>query len=412
MFYAIVFTIFAANLLWCFLSARRARTRRPAWVGWAALGFGIMQIAVTLIMTLSRGSFADVADATPRWLFATVLVWNLLLLPVWLLWQAGAGISAIAKRITKVPPRAPSPSSDALSRREFFGAAAVMTPPLLSLGAAAVGELQLDDFRVRRLTVSIPNLPPALDGLTIAHVTDVHVGRFTRGKVLERIVEETNRLDADFVALTGDLINDSLRALPPALEMVRGFRARHGVISCEGNHDLIESKTAFYRDSEKGGLPLLRNETATMTVRGQRVQFLGLPWNRDGLAQERSVAELLAKREADAWQVMLAHHPHAWEHADGVPLTLAGHTHGGQLMVSEQSGFGPMFYRYWSGIYTRRQGDSLVVSNGTGNWFPVRIHAPAEILHLTLRPAMAASASSSEKSAGSSSRVSGGGARI
>ncbi|MEQ1854674.1 MAG: hypothetical protein ABMA01_24160, partial [Chthoniobacteraceae bacterium] len=81
------------------------------------------------------------------------------------------------------------------------------------------------------------------------------------------------------------------------------------------------------------------------------------------------------------------HHPHAWDFTGEIPLTLSGHTHGGQLMLGPRIGAGPILYRYWSGLYTRPTG-ALVVSNGVGNWFPVRIQAPAEILHLTLRRAI------------------------
>ena len=69
-----------------------------------------------------------------------------------------------------------------------------------------------------------------------------------------------------------------------------------------------------------------------------------------------------------------------------VPLTLSGHTHGGQLMLNEQLGFGPAMFRYWSGLYQRGQ-SKLIVSNGVGNWYPLRVNAPAEIIHLTLRRA-------------------------
>ncbi len=94
--------------------------------------------------------------------------------------------------------------------------------------------------------------------------------------------------------------------------------------------------------------------------------------------------ELLAQRQTDAFPILLAHHPHAFDYAKDVPLTLAGHTHGGQLMVTKNFGFGPALYRYWSGLY-RKKDRALVVSNGTGNWFPLRTRAPAEIIHLTLR---------------------------
>lgn len=99
-----------------------------------------------------------------------------------------------------------------------------------------------------------------------------------------------------------------------------------------------------------------------------------------------SAAALLARRDPGAWPLLLAHHPHAWDFAGDIPLTLSGHTHGGQLMLTGRVGGGPLFYRYWSGLYTRPSG-ALVVSNGVGNWFPVRVQAPAEILHLTLRRA-------------------------
>jgi predicted MPP superfamily phosphohydrolase len=221
--------------------------------------------------------------------------------------------------------------------------------------------------------------------MTIAHLSDFHVGRFTRGRVLERVVEETNRLDADVIALTGDFINHSLRDLPVALEIVRSLRARHVVAACEGNHDLIENARTFHREAERGGLPLLLGESATSTIRGQRMQFLGLPWNHSAAGMRNSAAALLAKRDPGAWPLLLAHHPHAWDLAQEIPLTLSGHTHGGQLMLTNRAGAGPLFYRYWSGLYRRGSG-SLVVSNGVGNWFPVRVQAPAEILHLTLRP--------------------------
>jgi predicted MPP superfamily phosphohydrolase len=90
-----------------------------------------------------------------------------------------------------------------------------------------------------------------------------------------------------------------------------------------------------------------------------------------------------------AFPILLAHHPHAFDAAAvaGIPLTVSGHTHGGQLMLSESVGFGPLMYRYWSGLYRKpaHNGASLVVSNGVGNWFPVRLRAPAEIIHLTMR---------------------------
>lgn len=108
--------------------------------------------------------------------------------------------------------------------------------------------------------------------------------------------------------------------------------------------------------------------------------------SRGDLAIAKSMEELLPQRRPEAFPILLAHHPHAFDYAENIPLTLAGHTHGGQLMLTEQIGFGPAMFRYWSGLY-QRGNRSLVVSNGVGNWFPLRVQAPAEVVHITLRPA-------------------------
>jgi uncharacterized protein len=99
-----------------------------------------------------------------------------------------------------------------------------------------------------------------------------------------------------------------------------------------------------------------------------------------------AVADVLRHRDPDAFPILLAHHPHAFDPAikAGLPLTLSGHTHGGLVMLDQHEGVGPILFRYWSGLYTRGS-SQLVVSNGVGNWFPLRVQAPAEIVHLTLR---------------------------
>jgi predicted MPP superfamily phosphohydrolase len=126
-----------------------------------------------------------------------------------------------------------------------------------------------------------------------------------------------------------------------------------------------------------------------LEVRGAPLQLLGLSWtrareNRD-TAIASSVRRLLARRQPEAFSILLAHHPHAFDAAaaESVPLVLSGHTHGGQLMLNKQFGFGPALFRYWSGLY-RKGASQLIVSNGVGNWFPLRVRAPAEIVHITL----------------------------
>ncbi|MEY2530605.1 MAG: uncharacterized protein QOI96_690 [Verrucomicrobiota bacterium] len=276
------------------------------------------------------------------------------------------------------------------NRREFLGFAAALAPPLFTLSLTGIALSQLNRFRVRRFVLPIPGLPVDLDGITIAQVSDMHVGRFTSGRVLDKMVATVNDLSADLVLLTGDLINDALADLDHGLDLARRMQARFGLYLIEGNHDLIENGEEFERRVRASGIPFLLDQSTIVTVRGAPVQLLGLSWTRAHENRDQAIAQsvnkLLEQRQKDVFPILLAHHPHAFDAAAEaqMPLTLSGHTHGGQLMLNEQLGFGPAMFRYWSGLYTHGE-SKLIVSNGVGNWFPVRTNAPAEIVHITLR---------------------------
>lgn len=347
----------------------------------------------------------DLALSLPGGWLAFVYLWHcLFLFPLLLLWLPYiiargivAGVRALILRHDSRKRSTTGHAEGATSRRDFLRLLGAAGPAVVTLGSAIFAYWQIKQFRIRRLEIPLSQLPPALDGLTIAHVTDLHVGQFTHGEVLDRIVAATNELQADLVLYTGDLINFALSDLDAALAIARRLEGRHGVFMCEGNHDLFENAAEFRQRTRAAGLRLLVNETATISIRDTPVQFLGLRWGAEGVdahdsrnrgdgAIEQSLRELLAQRDTGAFPILLAHHPHAFDFAKGIPLTLAGHTHGGQLMVTPNLGFGPALYRYWSGLY-RKEDRALIVSNGTGNWFPLRTRAPAEIIHLTLRRA-------------------------
>ncbi len=400
------------DVLWWRAGDRLLRPLPRSWRWRAPLGaFMAAQVLCLLWIVLGRMLGGRPELDLPGWVMVVTFIWHLLVLPatvlVWLLFSTGRGIVALtrgarhtsAAAAEPAPPPAEVATAPNLSRRRLLGAAVAAAPPLVTGVASILSMPQLSRFRVRPMTVSLPHLPAALDGLTIAHVTDMHVGRFTEGRVLTKIVEATNDLRADFVLLTGDLINMNVSDLPAALDAVKRMEGRFGVYMCEGNHDLIENGREFRRVTKASGVPLLVNETLDLNVRGAGVKLLGLRWGSGrpgtGRAADRSdgairasLDELLPslRRDPESFPILLAHHPHAFDAAAdaGIPLTLSGHTHGGQLMFNEHVGFGPMMFRYWTGQY--RRGDSrLVVSNGVGNWFPLRVAAPAEIIHLTLR---------------------------
>lgn len=381
----IVGTMLALDGLCWFLATRL--TRPGIWRA-IILAFVAAQALGLLAFIVGRFAGLGMDRALGKLVTSGIFIWHFLgLTMVVVMWLVG--LPALLRKRSPAKP----PTDGAWTRREFLSTAAAALPPIFTLGLTGVALTQLDDFRVRRLALPIPNLPPPLNGLTIAHVSDMHVGRFTSGRVLGQMVEAVNALRADLVLLTGDLINDALADLPTALATVRAMEGRFGLWSIEGNHDLIEDASEFRRRAKASPVPFLLDETATVAVRGVPVQLLGIRWTRArGQARDAAIGDavrsLLLKRDPEAFPILLAHHPHAFDAAAeaGVPITLAGHTHGGQLMLNEALGFGPAMFRYWSGVY-EKGASRLVVSNGVGNWFPLRTQAPAEIIHLTLRAA-------------------------
>lgn len=401
----IFLVLFLGDLLWGWKTQVRLRRLPRPWKGITIAGlliFTFLQVAGLGFLFFGRQFDLPVEAYFPKPLIAAVYIWHcLILLPWTLIWFVGKVAAQLVRfgRILAGLRRRDAESGDPVdvSRREFVAAAVCAAPAIVSLGTTGIASLQWSEFRIRQLTVSVPKLPKALDGLTIAQVCDLHVGVFTRGKVLNEIVEATNQLHADLVFLPGDLINYSLEDLPVALDVAKRLEGKFGSFVCEGNHDLFEDAGTFREMTTAAGLKLLVNDSTILPIRGVPVQVLGLRWgsahgdprdpkNRRDQAIAGSMKELMAKRVPEAFRMLLAHHPHAFDYAEDIPLTFAGHTHGGQLMLTKEIGFGPAMFRYWSGLY-QNAGRSLIVSNGVGNWFPLRVQAPAEIMHVTLREA-------------------------
>ena len=394
--YKILAAFFVADLFLWGCSSRVLGSKARRWVRGAVHGYFAAHILVLAVMYVSAYHPASGLVVPPA-IVAFDFIWYFLVAPL----AIGAGLLWLAVQAADAgwgffsPQPASSSPGDAdapgMTRREFLGTAAVLTPPLLAFSLDAFAAAQAEHFRIRRFTLALPSLPRALDGMTIAHLADLHVGPLTHEEMLPRIVEETNKLKADLVLFGGDLINGGdLAYLPQALQTLEGLRPPP--ILCEGNHDAGQNGSAFDSRVREAGFCLLVDETVTVPVRNHPVQVLGLRWSGPNNWQNRhdehaiaaSMEALLRQRNPGAFPILLAHHPHAWDYCGDIPLTLSGHTHGGQLMLDEQHGLGPLRFRYWSGAYYR-PGQALIVNNGVGNWFPLRVGAPAEIVHLTLR---------------------------
>lgn len=389
MIFAILILVPLLSLLWlgwvwwrlrC-IGGRAARGMR-----WLCLATTVMAMA-TYFWVIARRM--DAVETAPHpWLQAMLLLWALVFLPLTALpMMGGVSIVDACRTLTRriAVPEKPTPDP---GRRQMLRTTVLALPALGTLGATAISIPQKTRFRVRPLAIRIPGLPAALDGLSITHVSDTHVGKFTRGHVLDGMVEAANRLKSDLVLLTGDLIDHSIDDLPEALDMIERFNPGRGLFNIEGNHDLFDGAELFANGHAARGIPLLRDQIAGLRLRGHPVEIHGISWSRRESAMRDQVSALASHRDPDAFPILLAHHPHAFDAAagHGIPLTLAGHTHGGQLMLTPEIGPGPVMFRYWTGIY-HKAASSLVVSNGAGNWFPLRTSAPAEIIQITLHRA-------------------------
>jgi uncharacterized protein len=409
-------TFVATDLIWWWAADRVARRWRGA-VAWR-VGIGAFALAMLAYAALwIRGTFTEHVPDVPLTWAVTAYMWHLGpgLFAVVLL----AGVTGWRKirRTSAAKPQAVdetgrSNAASVLSRRQVLARVGLVSLPPIAAGVfAARGTEELGKFRTRETDLAVPGLPADLEGLTIAHVSDLHIGRFLPAGVMERVAEATNAMGADLVAFTGDLLDTSCEVLAPGWEFMRMLDPRHGMVMIEGNHDQMRGADRFEGAMLEKGLPLLLDDARTFRVPGRRtpVQFLGINWGelkfgremgmagraatkkyRDYTkeATEASLARVWAMREAGAFPIVLAHHPHAFDPAAalGAPLVLAGHTHGGQINLTQNFGVGSLRFRYWRGQY-EKPGSRMFVNSGVGNWFPLRINAPAEVVKVRLKGA-------------------------
>jgi uncharacterized protein len=283
-----------------------------------------------------------------------------------------------------------------------WAAGATAWAPWIALGAGAIAGIGGTTVwrtmpRLRRLEVAIEGLPPGLDGYRIAQMSDLHMGPHTPPERVRRWVDRVNRLSADLVAVTGDLItqgDDYLDALGQELGRLRG---RDGVAVCMGNHDYFADHERLIEALEREGIEVLRNR-GRLVERGEVRYFLaGVDdtWTRRADVH-RALAERPDETPTPMITVMLAHDPALFDEcADkGAHLVLSGHTHGGQVAVpifGRTLNLARLGYRYIAGHYRRAAAHGvaqLYVSRGAGTTGPpLRIGAPSEIALITLRAA-------------------------
>lgn len=246
--------------------------------------------------------------------------------------------------------------------------------------------LQLE---VNEKDVVVPRLPGALDGLTIAHLSDLHFTGALNREFFNLVVDQTNELAPDLVAITGDII-DKQECLPWISDVLGRLRANFGVFCVLGNHERRIRDTSLLTGAfEDAGLTYLGGRWVEVRARGHTMILAGneLPWFRPA-PDMTTCPKVLQKRRSP--RVLLSHSPDRiqWARAHDFDLMLAGHMHGGQIRIPVIGPIvGPSYYgvRYSGGVYYVEP-TLLHVSRGVSGVQTLRIHCRPELTKLVLHP--------------------------
>ncbi|MBS3970249.1 MAG: metallophosphoesterase [Clostridia bacterium] len=285
--------------------------------------------------------------------------------------------------------------NNTLTRRKLLRLALVAAPPLIVSGSTMAAVATRDRLNIYTKDLPVVDLPDDLNNLTITHLSDLHIGMVTGRDRIERIITEANSLKSNIIVVTGDILDQDLQYMPDLLETIGELKAPMGVYLCLGNHDKIQDPYRWIKKVRGAELDLLLNESVIVDTGRTPLKIMGIDFTH----RDNNNFTFIQKAEKDnnadnALKILLAHHPHAFDAAAvmGIPITLAGHTHGGQLVLKDLKGnelFNPgnRLFRYVKGIYHSPQGHTLYVHAGSGDWFPLRMGVPCEIIQLRLVPA-------------------------
>ncbi len=232
--------------------------------------------------------------------------------------------------------------------------------------------------------LNVPRLPPALDGLSIVHLSDFHFTGHVGKPYFEEVVRMSNALEPEIVALTGDLV-DKTHCIDWIPETFGRLKAKYGVYFIFGNHDLRVDSLRVRKMLEELGIVYVGGRSMVIEVRGQPILLAGneLPWFKPAA----DIGKFPPRSEVP-FRIVLAHSPDqfAWAREADADLMLAGHTHGGQIRLPL---LGPIFapsnvgVQYASGLFYAAP-TILNVSRGLSGELPVRMNCAPEMIHLTL----------------------------
>ena len=280
------------------------------------------------------------------------------------------------------------------------GRLAVVAVFVAAAGLLILGYLGAGRLVVRRVDVQVPGLAPEFDGLRIVQLSDLHVGPHTSRRFLRRIVEATGKLNADLIAVTGDLIDDRSEDVASYARALGSLSAPLGVYMIPGNHDVYAGWDEVERGLREARLGTILVNDARVLRRGDAmIAVVGTGDPAGGHLGMSSAApdveRALSRVPEGATVIAFAHNPALWPSlaARGVALTLSGHTHWGQFAFPKLGwSLASPFLEHAMGAHIQDDA-TLYISPGTGYWgIPFRLGANPEITLVTLRSAEEASA--------------------
>jgi uncharacterized protein len=225
------------------------------------------------------------------------------------------------------------------SRRYFFRAASALAGATPFLGAMYGFAAERLNYQIRRVDIPLANLPPALEGMRIVQISDIHLSGYMSPANVRRAVDMANDLGADLAVVTGDFITAASDPLPDCIDEVRRLRSPLGVWGCNGNHEIYaRAEDAAEELFTKNGMKLLRHENAQIAFRGAQINLIGVDYQRErapGGYRVQLLPNLAPLVRRDIPNILLSHNPNTFNRAAelGIELSLAGHTHGGQIQV-------------------------------------------------------------------------------
>ncbi len=359
-------------LVWLLASKAKHEERRTRL---AIAGVAGLSMTASLIAFLLH--FQRVSRYFPGWW----LSWGTALSVTWALltlcWLAGcavlAAVSAIASRIV--------PGHSAARRRFFQTAyAAMFAAPPAVLGYGVF--IQRHQLFLREHNLQIANLPHDLDGLRLVQLTDIHLSPFLSRVELERAIDMANETRAHVALVTGDLITTSRDPLGNCLDSLARLRADAGVYGCMGNHEIYAGAEDYVeREGARRGLRFLRHSATPLRFGNTALNLAGVDYQALHRPYLVGAEKLVVP---GAFNLLLSHNPDVFPVAarQGYAVTIAGHTHGGQIRVeilNADLNPGHFYTPYVDGVY-RKGPASIFVSRGIGTIaVPARVGAPPEV---------------------------------